>query len=172
MDILGAIAALVLITAILNVVPYYAGRRFLLYSIRKYHSLVVPAYARIRQYRLFGRQGQEIEISGDKMRLVDWDGVTCPVRAEGIRYVHFYQERSSKGRREWRPYVTLYSRASGKGRYARHGRDRGRGCDGVQLINNMQITVKDYVLLRKYCRQENIPVCDDYAPAWQLPLCG
>ena len=57
-------------------------------------------------------------------------------------------------------------------RFSFCGSERGRGYDGVQLINHMQIDIKDYVLLRKYCRQEHIPVHDDYASAWQLPLCG
>lgn len=33
----------------------------------------------------------------------------------------------------------------------------------------MQITIKDYVLLRKYCQQEQIPVCDDFAAASPWP---
>lgn len=177
MDVLAAAVALVLILAILNVVPYYVGRSILLYSLRKYRSLAVPSSLTIRRPRLFGRDCQEIDIQGGSLRLVDWDGVTCPVRPDYVRYVHFYQERSSKGRRQWYPYVTLYSKMAHVGpakprRFSLCGSEQGRGYDGVQLINHMQIDIKDYVLLRKYCRQEHIPVHDDYAPAWRLPLCG
>ena len=168
MDVLAAAVALVLILAILNVVPYYVGRSILLYSLRKYRSLTVPSSLTIRRPRLFGRDCQEIDIQGGRLRLVDWDGVTCPVRPDYVRYVHFYQERSSKGRRQWYPYVTLYSKMAHVGpakprRFSLCGSERGRGYDGVQLINHMQIDIKDYVLLRKYCRQEHIPVHDDYA---------
>lgn len=177
MDVLAAAVALVLILAILNVVPYYVGRYILLYSLRRYRSLTVPSSLTIRRPRLFGRDCQEIDICHDRLRLVDWDGVTCPIRPDYVRYVHFYQERSSKGRRQWYPYVTLYSKMARVGpetprRFSLCGSERGRGYDGVQLINHMQIDIKDYVLLRKYCQQEHIPVHDDYAPAWQLPLCG
>ncbi len=177
MDVLAAAVALVLILAILNVVPYYVGRYILLYSLRRYRSLTVPSSLTIRRPRLFGRDCQEIDICHDRLRLVDWDGVTCPIRPDYVRYVHFYQERSSKGRRQWYPYVTLYSKMARVGpetprRFSLCGSERGRGYDGVQLINHMQIDIKDYVLLRKYCRQEHIPVHDDYAPAWQLPFVG
>lgn len=184
MEILETVAAFALLLVVLNIVPYYAGRRVVLKGLKKYHSLAVPQQGRIESYHdFFSSDQQQIDFSGSQLRLVDWDGVTCPLPADGVRCVRFYRRKSSKGRHEWYPRVTLYRKSSqengmyGRGNYLRrdyglHGRDTHRGYDGVQLINDMHINVKDYVLLNKYCRENHIPVQDDYAKAWKLPLCG
>lgn len=182
MEILESMAAFALLLVVLNIIPYYLGRHIVLAGLKRYRSLSVPESGKIESYHdWFTSDQQAIEFSGSRLRLVDWDGVTSPLPAKGIGCVRFYRRRSSKGRHEWYPRVTLYRRDGAKRfaslqdqhcDYGLHGHDTRRGCDGVQLINNMHLTVKDYVLLRKYCQENHIPVQDDYARDWKLPLCG
>lgn len=117
---------------------------------------------------------QVIEINGSELRLVDWNGVVCPVKPTKIRYAHFYQNKSAKGWDELYPRVTLYcDRPENRMAYAACrssllGSERGLGHEGMEYINHLHITPKEYVLLLKYCMHHRIPVEDDYAAKMQL----
>lgn len=117
---------------------------------------------------------QVIEINGNELRLVDWNGVVCPVEPGKIRYAHFYQNKTAKGWDELYPRVTLYcDRPEDRTAYAACrpslvGAEHGLGHEGMEYINHLHITPKEYVLLLKYCLHHRIPVEDDYAAKMRL----
>lgn len=132
-----------------------------------YAAFVIIAYLLTRKIVLPNQQ--MIEINGDSLRLVDWNGIASPVEPKEIRYAHFYQSRLSKGWTELYPRVTLYcNRPEHRLAYAQcrsslFGAEHGLGHEGMEYINHLHITPKEYVMLLKYCMRHHIPVEDDYA---------
>lgn len=132
-----------------------------------YIAFIIIACILIKKIQPSSRQ--TIEIKDNALRLVDWNGIASPVLPQEIRYVHFYQSRSAKGWPELFPRVTLYrSRPKNRTAYARHrtsllGTEHSLGHDGMEYINHLHITPKEYVLLARYCADHHIPVEDDYA---------
>lgn len=146
--------------------------QFVLPIVACYIIFVALAYVLTQKVQHVNQQ--VIEVNGNDLRLVNWNGVVCPVDPQKIRYAHFYQNKSGRGWDELYPRVTLYCKrpvdriAYANCRSSLVGAEHGLGHEGMEYINHLHITPKEYVILLKYCLHHRIPVEDDYAAKMQL----